>query len=253
MQRRTNIALVPVEGDLDVTNVARLRATLDALIDSGCRRIILNMAKASYVDSAGMGLIIREIGHMRQRGGLLSLTNVRPTVLRALALARVVDFAPVSAFGTSRDVPALDPGARPLWRHAFRIDPCDLAETRAKVADLLRSLPLTEDERFDANLAVGEAMGNAIDHTDDQCALVTMVGYPDRVMAEVTDNGRGCPQGAAAPAAPAALEEPCDGWNERGRGIKLMRMLADSVTISARPQGAGTVVRIVKLARGVQR
>jgi anti-sigma regulatory factor (Ser/Thr protein kinase) len=36
--------------------------------------------------------------------------------------------------------------------------------------------------------------------------------------------------------------------DERGRGIKLMRLLADSVSIVRRQQG-GTCVRIVKLFR----
>ncbi|MCI7219345.1 STAS domain-containing protein, partial [Parafannyhessea umbonata] len=68
-----NIALVPVEGDLDVTTAPRVRATVDSLIASGCRRVILNMAGVQYVDSAGMALLFREIRSMRQAGGLLSL------------------------------------------------------------------------------------------------------------------------------------------------------------------------------------
>ena len=36
---------------------------------------------------------------------------------------------------------------------------------------------------------------------------------------------------------------------ERGRGIKLMRLLADSVSIHLKRSGQGTVVRLVKLLR----
>ena len=35
--------------------------------------------------------------------------------------------------------------------------------------------------------------------------------------------------------------------DERGRGIRLMRMLADSVSITRKRTGEGTVVRLVKL------
>ena len=34
---------------------------------------------------------------------------------------------------------------------------------------------------------------------------------------------------------------------ERGRGIRLMRLLADSVSIAHKSSGEGTVVRLVKL------
>ena len=122
MESNANIALLPVDGDLDVTTVAPLRASIDRLIDGGCQRVVLNMAAVGFVDSAGMGLIFREIRKMRSSGGLLSLVNVTPPVMRALALARVVDYAPVSANVGEVDVPELDPGAQPLWRYVIRID-----------------------------------------------------------------------------------------------------------------------------------
>lgn len=76
METMPNIALVPVEGDLDVTTVPRVRDTVDTLISSGCRRVILNMAGVQYVDSAGMALLFREIRSMRQAGGQIGRAHV---------------------------------------------------------------------------------------------------------------------------------------------------------------------------------
>ena len=244
MERNANIALVPVDGDLDVTTVPPIRETLDRLIDGGCRRIVLNMAGAGFVDSAGMGLIIREIARMRSVGGLLSLTNVTPPVLRALRIARVVDYASVSTDAGEGDVPELDPSVLPLWRRVIRSDPADMREARDKGEELLEGLDFSADDRFDAKLAVGEALGNAVDHTDGSCVLMAVAGYPDRVVVEVSDCGCGYEAGEAMG---AGVTAPTGPWNERGRGIKLMRLLADSVTITKKSVGSGTVVRIVKL------
>lgn len=259
MRPDINIAVVPLKADLDVMTVPAVRHSIDSLISSGCRRVILNMADVSFIDSAGMGLIIREIARMRAAGGLMSLINVSPVVLRALALRRVVDFIPVSTVVEQDEVPELEPGTLPLWRRVLRINPLDPAATRSKVSELLELLPLSSDERFDANLAVGEAVGNAVDHTDGQGALVEIVGYRDRVVVEVSDCGCGCADSWRAALADGGLgisriadnaaEEDC--WQARGRGLKLMRLLADSVTIVPKTVGSGTVVRIVKLARGV--
>lgn len=57
MAVKTNIALVPLEGDLNVVRVPQLRRTIDALIDAGCQRIIINMAEVQHIDSAGMALL----------------------------------------------------------------------------------------------------------------------------------------------------------------------------------------------------
>ena len=92
-------------------------------------------------------------------------------------------------------------------------------------------------------LACGEALGNAVDHTCEGGVLVTVAAYPDRACVEVSDCGRGFQ-------IPDDEEPPETGaFAERGRGIRLMRLLADSVSISLKQGGGGTVVRLVKLLR----
>lgn len=235
----SNIALVPVEGDLDVTSVDALRRTLDALINGDCMRIVLNLSATSFMDSSGLGLVMGAVRRMRNKGGLLSLTNVSPAVMRTLSLARLVDFIPISEADHSRDVPALDPSVLPLWRTVLRIDPANLAATRHHVAKLLDRMPLSYDESFDLGLAVGEAMGNAVDHAEG-CSLVEVACYPDRAVVEVSDCGEGF--SASAGRAPEVVAE-------RGRGIALMRLLSDSVSIGRKPSGIGTLVHIEKLFR----
>ena len=66
-----------------------------------------------------------------------------------------------------------------------------------------------------------------------------MTAYNDRVVVEVTDCGSGFEADDST-----SFDDPCD---ERGRGIKLMRLLADSVSILKRPSTMGTIVRLVKL------
>lgn len=241
MSSDTNIAVVPVAGDLDVRSAPRLRTTIDRLLDTGCLRIILNMGEVRFIDSAGMALIFLEVRHMRERGGLISLINVRPRVMRALKISRLVDYAPVSEQGRRRQIQELAPSVRPLWRRVISVTPGDMARARGRVEQLLREVPLRQDAVFDMTLATGEAIGNAVDHTSGKGVLATVTAYPDRAVVEVTDCGSGYEL--------APDEEPvsCTGCAERGRGIKLMRLLTDSVSIGVRPSGRGTIVRLVKL------
>ena len=241
MSDMVNIALVTVEGDLDVRTVPALRRRIDRLVSRGCRRIFLNMSGARYVDSAGMGLILTELRRMRGEGGLLSLVNVSPQAYQALRRMRVFDYMPVSRAGERRTVSALDPSVLPDWRTTFRVEPSALGEARERVGELLSSLPFSPDEVFDMTLASGEALGNAVDHTCGGGVLATVAAYPDRVTIEVADCGDGFELAADEDPPEAG---PCA---ERGRGIRLMRLLADSVSIGHKSTGDGTVVRLVKL------
>lgn len=236
-----NIAVVRLDGDLDVTSVPRVKRFVEKLIDDGCRRIILNMSQVAVIDSAGMGLVLCEVRRMRSVGGLLSITDANERVLRVMRLSRLVDFAPVSAARCTRQVQELDPSAVPLWRCIVRVNPCDLASARACMERRLRVVRMTPDQLFDLILAVGEAIGNAIDHTECECALVVLACYRDRVVVDVTDCGCGFELG------PNEDTPQVDEAAERGRGIKLMRLLVDSVTIGRKPTGQGTRVRMVKL------
>lgn len=241
MDGTANIALVSAGGDLDVTTCPRLRSAIDGLVDQGCRRIILNMADVTRIDSTGMALIIGEIRAMREVGGLLSLVNVSDHVMRSLRLARVVDYAPVSVLRKGSEISDLNPDIQPIWRRALSVSATTLGNARDCIGRALQSSPLNDDETFDAVLAIGEALGNAIDHTQEGTAIVSLSCYPDRVVAEVTDRGCGFD--------PSEVEtRSCGEYAERGRGIQLMRLLADAVAIGPRNVGQGTMVRITKMA-----
>lgn len=243
MSANVNIAMVPVEGDLDVTTVSAVRRRIERLISAGCRRIFVNMADVGYVDSAGLGLILTELRRMRDRGGLLSLINVSDQVYLALRRMRMLDYMPVRRASARPRVTSLDPSVLPLRRMTLRVDAAALSEARERVGELLSTLPFSADEIFDMTLACGEALGNAVDHTCEGGVLVTVAAYPDRVVVEVSDCGCGFEV-----ADDEELPE-MGAFAERGRGIRLMRLLVDSVSISLKRTGEGTVVRLVKLVR----
>ncbi len=240
MSYEHDIAVVPVAGDLCARSAPALKRTLDALLLDGRKRIVLNMADVPHVDAMGMTVLITTLKRMRSNGGLLSLVNVSPNVMHALKIARLVELIPVSAAGEHHEVPDLDPSALPLWCTTLPVNANDLHAARVRIQELARRLSFSEDEVFDLTLAAGEALGNATDHTCGTGVLATVSAYPDRMVVEVTD----CGDGFAVHDGDAS-SLPCS--EERGRGIRLMQLLVDSVRIETRQSGTGTVVRLVKL------
>ena len=243
MYTQPNIAVVSVNTDLDVRGVPRVKAQIEQLIDSGCRRIVLNMSEVSYIDSCGMGFIVCAVRRMKTLGGLMSLTNVQPTAFKALVRMGLIDFMPISTCAAKSRVTPLAPGTHPSFQTTFRVDPNRMCDARSRAVALLKTLPFTSDQKFDIELAVGEAIGNAIDHACEKGVLTTVSAYPDRVVIDVSDCGGGF--------SVSDEEEPPETgqFAERGRGVKLMRLLMDAVSIQEKPSGNGTVVRLVKMMR----
>ena len=249
--------VVSLAGDITWQNASRLRERLLSLIQKGHRSIVVNMEGVEYADSSGLSVFIALSRRLKTMGGSLLLINAGEPIVRALRQTRLCDFIPVVAREAKRhgsvQIPA---GESPLCVRTMSVpcDPSSMAETRRAVAEMLASLELPRDLTYDLVLALGEALGNAFDHgggaLEDGAVTVTVAIYRDRIAMEVSDRGCGCSY-AEGDELPMPSEE-------RGRGIRLMLMLADSVDIQARAGGKGTCVRLVKMispqygARGAQ-
>ena len=64
----------------------QLRALAKRLTSNGGRFFVLNMAGISYVDSAGLGLLLSIYATIRNQGGDLKLMNVSPHVQELLTI-----------------------------------------------------------------------------------------------------------------------------------------------------------------------
>lgn len=239
MSEWSDIAVVTPPGDIDISTVPILRERLDALEQKGLRRIVINCQAVGFIDSTGLAFLLTRARGLMRREGLLSLVNASSEVMRFLEIARLADILHATT-SVRPAVPELAPNELPVWSKSISV--CkgieNLPHYRHRVSELLESLPLARDARYDMALAVGEALGNAYDHAAGVDCVLTVRAYRDRVVAEVVDGGSGFSIGAS--------EEPEES-EERGRGIKLMRLLVDGVEVCRRPGGQGTQVRLVKL------
>jgi serine/threonine-protein kinase RsbW len=101
----------------------------------------------------------------------------------------------------------------------------------------LRSLGVLPQIRDDIQLMLSEACANAIRHAragDDYTVSASLMG--DRCIIKVVDEGRGFD--------PALVPAPRPGA-EHGRGLQIMRALADVLTVVSH-EGKGSVVRMEK-------
>ncbi len=74
--------------------VTKLRETVANLVSAGSKKIVLNLKEVDYVDSSGMGEIVRSHMAIRKQGGQLKLANLSKMVselLQATGMNKVFD------------------------------------------------------------------------------------------------------------------------------------------------------------------
>jgi serine/threonine-protein kinase RsbW len=105
--------------------------------------------------------------------------------------------------------------------------------------------PLGDETLGDLKLAVTEAASNSVRHAyangDGEVDVVYEL-QDDRLVVEVADNGQGFDHSSSHLAGRGELDEG-------GLGIAIIQALADEFEVSARPDGAGSRLRFVKLLR----
>ena len=96
------------EGDVSVVDLSGkitigegdvvLRETIETLLKEGRNKIVLNLSRISYMDSAGIGELVACYKRSRERGGQLKLLNPSGKVYDLLQLTKLEEI-----FETFRD------------------------------------------------------------------------------------------------------------------------------------------------------
>ena len=119
-----------------------------------------------------------------------------------------------------------------------------VGEAAAAVSEFMNRLGISEDVAFGVDMAVREAVTNAVVHgnklDDAKVVELKLKNTPELFEINVRDQGNGF--------SPSEVPDPTKDENilrTSGRGIFFMRNFMDEVAWSADPQG-GTNVRMVK-------
>jgi anti-sigma B factor antagonist len=84
-----SVTIIAVSGELDASSSARLTETLDPLVSAGRRRLVIDLSGVSFIDSAGLSVLVQCFKHARSAAGSLRLAGLQPAVRRVFELTRL--------------------------------------------------------------------------------------------------------------------------------------------------------------------
>jgi anti-sigma B factor antagonist len=90
-----DVAVVSVRGEIDIATAPTLRHPLITLVENGRHHLVLDLSGVGFMDSSGLGVLIRVLPHVQSRGGTMRLAQLQPNVLRILRIAGLTQVFPV--------------------------------------------------------------------------------------------------------------------------------------------------------------
>lgn len=81
--------VVSLYDELTVTDAADLREQLYHKIEEGCAKFIIDMERLSFIDSAGLGILVAVHKRTKERGGQLKIRHAKGPVYKVFEMTRL--------------------------------------------------------------------------------------------------------------------------------------------------------------------
>lgn len=85
----SGVAVVQVEGQLIVGNRHELKDLVQAALDKGERRILIDFSRTGYIDSSGLGALVSISKRIRESGGELRLSGLNEDLRSLFELTKL--------------------------------------------------------------------------------------------------------------------------------------------------------------------
>ena len=91
-RKTSNVIILDVDGKIVLgEGDVEIKKAIDSLLERGSKEVVLNLSKVPYVDSAGLGEIIRCFTTLRRRGGNFKLLSPNRRVTDLLTITKLLD------------------------------------------------------------------------------------------------------------------------------------------------------------------
>jgi anti-sigma B factor antagonist len=81
--------VVQVEGQLIIGNRQELKELVQAIVDTGERRILIDFSRTGYIDSSGLGALVSISKRIREAGGELRLAGLNEDLRSLFELTKL--------------------------------------------------------------------------------------------------------------------------------------------------------------------
>lgn len=84
------VTILQFHGKLTIEVTARVREKLQDLLEAGRKNILLDLGDVSFMDSSGIGELVRSYHSIKREGGQIKLLNLTKKIQALLAITKLL-------------------------------------------------------------------------------------------------------------------------------------------------------------------
>ena len=94
-RRESGCAVVEVAGEVDVYSAPALEDCISRAIDDGGADLIVDMSRVEFLDSTGLGVLVKALKRTRESGGSLRLVATDERVIKVFRITGLDAVIPI--------------------------------------------------------------------------------------------------------------------------------------------------------------
>ncbi|HNI99207.1 MAG TPA: STAS domain-containing protein, partial [Leptospiraceae bacterium] len=83
------IKIIEIHGKFDIENTEEFETLFQKQLDSSPAMLAIDMNKLDYIDSSGIGTLIKSLNAIKNKKGELVLVGLKPMILNVFKLAKL--------------------------------------------------------------------------------------------------------------------------------------------------------------------
>lgn len=76
IETKNDLSVCLIEGEIDINTSPDIKKAFEKLISKKAPKIVINLARVTYVDSSGLATLVEILKNMKSYGGRMRLTNM---------------------------------------------------------------------------------------------------------------------------------------------------------------------------------
>ncbi len=84
--------LIGLDGSLDIYTSLDLKAALEEHVQGEGPEVIIDMEKLNYIDSSGIGILIKALNYVQGLNGKLSVANLKPVIEKVFKVSGLTTY-----------------------------------------------------------------------------------------------------------------------------------------------------------------
>ena len=92
VEKKQSHILYQLEGSLDIYTSLDLKAALEEHVKDDSTNVVIDMEKLTYIDSSGIGILIKALNYVQGLNGKLCVANLKPAIEKVFKVSGLTSY-----------------------------------------------------------------------------------------------------------------------------------------------------------------